>query len=295
MLVVIGPWTLSTGQEAGPSKFNQIGQSFAVPYRLTDTNHFLVRARINGKGPFNFLVDSGAPAFFIATETAKKVDLKSDPADFWTSVDLLELEGGAKLAKIKARIDDPFQLVGMNALGLPGASIDGILGFTILARFRLQIDLTDDRMVWTRLDYDPRDPPAPKPQEGNNRNTPAGVQAMNALGPLAKGLAMLVGKQPEEQLKPRGFLGLTWAERDEGRGRHLYIQDVFANSPAATGGLQNGDQIVRINDRVIETIKDARGALVNLEAGNRVRLIVLRRDGTTIQEVAITLKATEGL
>jgi S1-C subfamily serine protease len=118
---------------------------------------------------------------------------------------------------------------------------------------------------------------------------------MNALGPLAKGLAMLVGKQPEEQLKPRGFLGLTWAERDEGRGRHLYIQDVFANSPAATGGLQNGDQIVRINDRVIETIKDARGALVNLEAGNRVRLIVLRRDGTTIQEVAITLKATEGL
>ena len=36
----------------------QIGQSFQVPYRLTDTNHFLVRVRINGKGPFNFLVDS---------------------------------------------------------------------------------------------------------------------------------------------------------------------------------------------------------------------------------------------
>ena len=41
----------------------QIGQSFQVPYRLTDTNHFLVRARINGKGPFNFLVDSGARRF----------------------------------------------------------------------------------------------------------------------------------------------------------------------------------------------------------------------------------------
>ena len=54
----------------------QIGQSFHVPYRLTDTNHFLVRVRINGKGPFNFLVDSGAPALFIATETAKKIGLK---------------------------------------------------------------------------------------------------------------------------------------------------------------------------------------------------------------------------
>ena len=49
----------------------------------------------------------------------------------------------------------------MNALGLPGASIDGILGFTILARFRLEIDLTKDRMTWTRLDHDPRDPPVP--------------------------------------------------------------------------------------------------------------------------------------
>src|SRR5215468_1920472 len=53
----------------------QIGRSFQVPYRLTDTNHFLVRVRLNGKGPFNFLVDSGAPALFVATETARKVAL----------------------------------------------------------------------------------------------------------------------------------------------------------------------------------------------------------------------------
>ena len=75
----------------------QIGQSFQVPYRLTDTNHFLVRVRINGKGPFNFLVDSGAPALFIATETAKKIGLKPDRAEFWTPVDRLDFEGGARL------------------------------------------------------------------------------------------------------------------------------------------------------------------------------------------------------
>ena len=100
-----------------------------MPYRLTDTNHFLVRARINGKGPFNFLVDSGAPALFIATETAKKIGLKPDPDKFWTPIDRLDLEGGSRLTGVKARVEDPFQLVGMNALGLPGASIDGILGF----------------------------------------------------------------------------------------------------------------------------------------------------------------------
>ena len=101
----------------------------------------------------------------------------------------------------------------MNALGLPGASIDGILGFTILARFRLEIDLTKDRMTWTRLDHDPRDPPVPRHKPGEASAAPAGVQAMSLLGPLAKGLAFLMGKQPEEECQPRGFLGLEWSER----------------------------------------------------------------------------------
>ena len=99
----------------------------------------------------------------------------------------------------------------MNALGLPGASIDGILGFTILARFRLEIDLTKDRMIWTRLDHEPHDPPVPKQKPGEQGGAPIGVQAMSALGPLAKGLAFLIGKQPEEEHQPRGFLGLEWS------------------------------------------------------------------------------------
>ena len=35
---------------------------------------------------------------------------------------------------------------------------------------------------------------------------------MNLLGPLAKGMAFLMGKQPEDQLHPRGFLGIELAE-----------------------------------------------------------------------------------
>ena len=82
----------------------------------------------------------------------------------------------------------------MNALGLPGASIDGILGFTILARFRLEIDLTKDRMIWTRLDHDPRDPPVPDHKPGDQGGAPAGVQAMRMLGPLAKGTCLSNGQ-----------------------------------------------------------------------------------------------------
>src|SRR5262249_59663007 len=86
---------------ASPPKDPQIGRSFQVPYRLTDTNHFLVRVRINGKGPFNFLVDSGAPALFVATETARKVALKPARDSFWTPADRLLIEGRAHLADVK--------------------------------------------------------------------------------------------------------------------------------------------------------------------------------------------------
>ena len=161
----------------------------------------------------------------------------------------------ARLNNVRARVEDPFQLVGMNALGLPGASIDGILGFTILARFRLEIDLTKDRMTWTRLNLEPNDPPIPKQRPGKGSAAPLGVQAMNALGSFAKGLAFVIGKQPAEEYNPRGFLGIQWAERVESGHKRLEIQCVLKNSPAARGGLQPGDYVLRVNNCAINGLK----------------------------------------
>jgi PDZ domain/Aspartyl protease len=275
-----------------PSSDPQIGRSFQIPYRLTDTNHFLVRVRINGKGPFNFLVDSGAPALFVATETAKKVGLTPIKGEFWTPIDQLDFEGGAQLTGIKARVDDPFQLVGMNALGLPGASIDGILGFTVLARFRLEIDLSKDRMAWTRLDYSPPDPPVPKVKQGEQQGAPPpGVQVMNAIGPLAKGLAFLMGKQPEEVQHPRGFLGLEWSEQAEADHQLVVIRNVLKESPAARGGLQPGDFILKINDRSVDGLKSAHSAMAEIRPRDSVLLIIRR----STHDLKLTLNAGDGL
>jgi hypothetical protein len=282
-------------EQLSEKHIRQLGEQFQVPYQLTDTNHFLVRARINRKGPFNFLVDSGAPALFIATETAKKIGIKPDQGEFWTPIDRLDLEGGASLTGIKARVDDPFQLVGMNALGLPGASIDGILGFTILARFRLEIDLTRDRMVWTRLDQEPQDVAVPKPKAGKQGGAPIGIQAMSALGPLAKGLAFLMGKQPVEEHRPRGFLGLEWSEKGIAGRKAVSIVAVLDGSPAAHSGIRPGDQIVRLNAHAIESLKDAQTALASIRAGEQIALIVNRGPSSADPALRLTLTAGDGL
>jgi hypothetical protein len=300
--------SLSSGQHSQPDvpagnqpgRDPQVGRSFQVPFRLTDTNHFLVRIRINGKGPFNFLVDSGAPALFIATETARKIGLKPSKNEFWTPVDRLDFEGGARLLDIKARVDDPFQLVGMNALGLPGASIDGILGFTILARFRLEIDPSRDSMVWTRLNHEPADPPVPHRGKDGDQ-PPAELQIMNALGPVAKGLAFLMGKQPEEERHPRGFLGLEWTEnRDPVSGKiTVRVQRVLEGSPAARVDLRSDDDLIRVRGESIESLKAARKALATIRVGDPVELVIRRggdpgKNGNAIERT-LTITAGEGL
>src|SRR5271166_2836682 len=78
-------------------------KSHEIPYRLTPTHHVLVRAKINGKGPFNFIIDTGAPALFVATAVGKKLGIEPDDKG-WGALDRFEIEGGVVLEKAKAKI-----------------------------------------------------------------------------------------------------------------------------------------------------------------------------------------------
>src|ERR1700746_3399314 len=71
-----------------------------VPYRLTETKHVLVRAKINGKGPYNFILDTGAPALFVSTAVCRKAGIEADK-DGWGTFDRFEIEGGVPVDKIK--------------------------------------------------------------------------------------------------------------------------------------------------------------------------------------------------
>src|SRR5689334_14514783 len=75
-------------------------KKFEVPYRLTDTKHVLVRAKINGKGPFNLILDTGAPAVFITKPVAKKAGVEVGDMQ-WATIDRFEIEGGVKVDQVK--------------------------------------------------------------------------------------------------------------------------------------------------------------------------------------------------
>jgi PDZ domain/Aspartyl protease len=255
------------------------GKTYEIPYRLTDTKHVLVRAKINGKGPFNFIVDTGAPALFVSTAVCKKVGVEPDKSGTAT-FDRFEIEGGATVPQARARVQDIFQLEGMNGLGLAGVELHGILGYTLLARFRLTFDFTRDKMSWTTLDFKP---PEPVGLEGGVKN----AEGMDMLGGLMKMAGQLMGRKADPVVQLHGFLGMELADADGA----ATVKAVLAKSPAAKAGVKPGDRVTEFEGRAVKTTADLLRAAAKLTRGQGVEMNVVR-DGET---VSVQMKAGEGL
>jgi putative serine protease PepD len=83
-----------------------------------------------------------------------------------------------------------------------------------------------------------------------------------------------------------GFLGVSTGDPTSGRGGAL-IQDVTANSPAASAGLQAGDLVVALDGQAVTSQDDLISRIRDHKPGDRVTLKVVR-DGKE-QTVTATL------
>lgn len=243
-----------------------------VPYRLTDTNHTLVRIKINGKGPFNFIVDTGCPVLLIAEPVGKAAGLKTEKG--WAVLDKLELEGGLELTKVKARVETPFQITGMNRMGLAGIELHGLMGYTVLAKYKIDYDYTKKQMAWAPLAFDPP-PPAPL---GGKANT-AGMDTMVALVELLSAFAG-GGMPPPPQ--PRGFFGFELEQKDKA----VYVAKVLDKSPAAEGGLKSGDRVFAVQGKEVDSIAGVMKQASKLTVGQALEVTIER--GKKKQELKIT-------
>ena len=247
---------------------------YEIPYRLTDTKHVLVRAKINGKGPFNLILDTGAPAVFITKPIAKKAGVELDKKG-WGSFNAFEIEGGAKVEKVKARVEDLVQIDGMNTMGLAGVELHGVIGYNVLARFRIEYDFTSDKLVFTRLEgFEPPPPEKIKAEGGDD------IQSM---GPLIKMLAALSGIKPNFDVVPRGFVGIEFEEAKD----RVVVKKVFPGSPAEKAGLKVGDAIESVKASTIDSGKELAAALAKAGVGAKIRFTVKRGDKT--EELTIEL------
>jgi len=256
-------------------------EGFVVPYRLSKTQHIVVRAKVNGSAPLNFVIDTGAPAFFIAEEAAKKAGITSDEKG-WAVIDEVQFEGQLKAKKVKARIETPFQLKGMNGMGLAGIELHGMIGYSILAKYEIRLDLKKDHMIWTPLDWTP---PEPKGLGGVGKKNSQGA-TLELLGSFMQGLGGLTGGKAALNPKVQGFSGLALEQKD---GK-VVVSSVFVGSPAAKAGLMAGDEIKRIKDEEVKSLADAKRKLSMIVALESVEISMVRGK----EALTVTLKTAFG-
>jgi hypothetical protein len=251
-------------------------QPIAIPYRLTDTQHVLVRAKLNGKGPFNFILDTGAPALFVASKVGEKAAGTTDDKG-WTTFDRFEIEGGLVLDKVPGRVEDLFQLKGMNGMGLAGVELHGVIGYNVLARFKIQYDFTADKLLFTPLPQ--FTPPAVTGMGRTGGGQPGGLEAIGSMmGFLGK---MMGGADNLAPPKARGFLGVELADGDDA----VTVRAVLPDSPAAAAGLKPGDKIAKVGDRSVSSGERLMKAVAKVQPGDSVKFTIER--GGKSEEVAV--------
>ena len=273
---------------AEPALASTPGSVHRVPYRLTETKHLLVRAKLNGKGPYNFLIDTGAPALFVSTEMAQKAGV-TPSADGWGSFDRLEIEGGAVLEKVQARVQEPYQLSGMNAMGLAGARIDGVFGYNVLSLFRMDIDLTRPAMVWTRLHGKPPTLMSMGPSDAAPPARPA--QTLAQMEGLTRMLSALMQRPAEDVTVGRGFFGLELENTPAG----VRVRALVPGGNAAGAGVTAGDRILAVGAvgrplRWVRSSAEVLKSAARIAAGEALRLKVLRGE----KALEITVKGEGG-
>jgi hypothetical protein len=133
-----------------------------VPFSMLPSNHMLVRAMINGKGPYRLIFDLGAPITLLSNQAGESsgVVKANAPKSF-----LFSMRGEAEVAKLQ--VGDltatklpviVFNHPALKVLGdVLGAPIDGIIGFTFFARYKTTIDYQVNEMTFEPVDFQIRD------------------------------------------------------------------------------------------------------------------------------------------
>ena len=245
-----------------------------VPFSMLPSNHMVVQATINGKGPYRLIFDLGAPITLLSNQVSEASGVvKADaPRSF-----LFSMRGEAEVAKLQVGdltttklpvivLDHPALKILGEALGRP---VDGIIGFTFFARYRTTIDYQANQMTFEPIDFPIRDLLRELPERL------AGPKTIR-----------------RRVLAPGAFWGLRLATTTGNiNAAGVPIVAVLPDSPAALAGLQPGDVLTTLNNRWTTSVADVYAAVADVRPGRDVSVVILR-DG---KEQTLTVKPVDGI
>lgn len=132
-------------QDAPPASSSSLTTTDPLKY-LDAAKRLTVKARVNGQGPFDFLVDTGANSSVITTELARQLNLPRGAPSKLHSIAGSQFVETAKVASLAVGKRSRENLT-VSILPREQLRIDGILGLEWLDRASLLLDFKQRRMT----------------------------------------------------------------------------------------------------------------------------------------------------
>jgi membrane-associated protease RseP (regulator of RpoE activity) len=246
-----------------------------VNFELLKTQHMIVKAKVNGTGPYRLLFDTGAPVMLINNRLAKLAgivnkDTPRPPIALFGTTGQFKIKtfemGELKVDGVEAIVMDHPAVV---ALSQVFGQIDGIVGFPFFARFAMTIDYQAREMSFVPNGYKP-------------------VDLMQALTTsLMSGQKR--GNAPRI-LAPAGVWGVIAEKAGSDDDAGVTLLSVVNGGPAAKAGLKTGDRLLTIDGRWTDTLVDLFEAAAFVKPGKPVPVTVKRGDSV----VTLTVTPEQG-
>jgi len=164
----------------------------------------------------------------------------------------------------------------MNSMGLAGVELHGVIGYNVLARYKIEYDFTETKLKWTPVDFK-----VPDPKRIVDKGESQG--GLEMIGSIIQMLSAFSGIKPNFEVQPRGFLGAELAAED----KELVVKSVLADGPADKAGLKAGDRIETAKGKSLRKPEDLLETVKKLPEGSRLKLNVKR--GEDSKEITVEL------
>jgi hypothetical protein len=250
----------------------------AVPIELLPSRHMVVSVKVNGKGPFQLIFDTGAPVMLINNKLAKEAGVigAKTPKPFFApfgsagQFSIKEMELGALRAEnVQAVVmDHPTVDAIAKFFKKP---IDGIVGFPFFARFRTTVDYQAKELTFVANGYQPPDV----------------MQHMTAA------LMRQMNREPGDVrvVAPAAQWGFVVDKGDGDDEDGVDVVAVRPGSAAAAAGLKASDRLLTIDGRWTDTIVDTFQASAAVKPGQNVAIKIRRGS----EEKTLTFSPRAGL
>jgi len=271
---------LSAGLATADSKTEPKLMPQVVKFELVPSGHFIVKVKLNGKGPYNLIFDTGAPSTLITPKIAQEADLVQKAKDK-PLIPLFGMMGQAKVKEfqvgdVKADdvsamiMDHPTVKLFSKEYEKKYGSIEGIVGFPFFARYKMTVDYAAREMTFV----------------------PNGYKATDVMQELMQTVMTAMTAKPEPKVAaPAGLWGLELAKGSSDEGDGVDVKTVHAGGAAADAGIKAGDRLLTIDGRWTDSLPDAYFAASFAKPGKPVTVVV-KRDG---KEVKLTVSPKTGL